>query len=90
MSNTEKPGFRMGEYFITFPDDDFVKEDADGRMYVLTDIYKIGLNNTTAKRVSKEEITPELEQMINDEINRLLTDGLNLLQDSENTVVNDE
>ena len=56
MKDTERPGFRMGEYFITFPDDEFVKEDADGRMYVLTDIYKIGKNNTTAKRVLQEEI----------------------------------
>jgi hypothetical protein len=83
MNDTERPGFRMGEYFITFPDDEFVKEDADGRMYVLTDIYKIGKNNTTAKRVSQEEITPELEEMINIEINRLLTDGLNLMEDSK-------
>lgn len=83
MKDTERPGFRMGEYFITFPDDEFVKEDADGRMYVLTDIYKIGKNNTTAKRVLQEEITPELEEMINVEINRLLRDGLNLMEDSE-------
>jgi hypothetical protein len=83
MNNTERPGFRMGEYFITFPDDEFVKEDADGKMYVLADIYKIGSNNTNAKRVSQEEITPELEEMINVEINRLLRDGLNLLEDPE-------
>jgi hypothetical protein len=49
----------------------------------MTDIYKIGTNNTTAKRVSQEEITPELEEMINVEINRLLRDGLNLLEDPE-------
>jgi hypothetical protein len=83
MNNTERPGFRMGEYFITFPDDEFVKEDADGKMYVLADIYKIGSNNTNAKRISQEEITPELEEMINVEINRLLRDGLNLLEDPE-------
>ena len=83
MNDTERPGFRMGEYFITFPDDEFVKEDADGKMYVLADIYKIGSNNTNAKRISQEEITPELEEMINVEINRLLRDGLNLLEDPE-------
>lgn len=81
MADNEKPGFRMGEYFVTFPEDEFVKEDEDGRMYVLTEIYKIRNNKTTAIKLKQEEITPEIEEMINEEINRLILEGMKFWED---------
>lgn len=71
----KKEGFRIGNYFVTFPDDEFVKEDENGNMYILADIYKID-DNKNVIRLKEEEITPEIESLINDEISRLLMDGI--------------
>jgi hypothetical protein len=83
MSEKERPGFRIGEYFVTFPEDEFVKEDEDGRMYVLTEIFKIRNNKTTAVKLKQEEITPEIEDMINEEINKLLLEGMKFYEDKK-------
>lgn len=64
-------GFRVGEYFITFPPGDFIKEDREGKLFAELDIYKIDKNNKASK-ASQKEITPELEQLINDELNKFL------------------
>ena len=77
LSKDERPGFRIGDYFVTFPDDEFVKEDEEtGRLYILADIYKIDNDKTTAYKLKESEITPAVEQMISDEVNRLLLDGI--------------
>ena len=73
----ERPGFRMGDYFVTFPDDEFVKEDEEtGRLYILADIYRIDNDKTTAYKLKDTEITPAIEKMISDEVNRLLLEGI--------------
>ena len=66
-----------GNYFVTFPEDEFVKEDEEtGRLYILADIYKIDNDSTTAYKLKETEITPAIEKMISDEVNRLLLEGI--------------
>jgi hypothetical protein len=72
----KRPGFRIKNYFVTFPEDEFIKEDENGRMYILADIYRIENDKTTANKLQSEEITPEIEQLISDEVNRLLLEGI--------------
>jgi hypothetical protein len=77
LSKDERPGFRLGDYFVTFPDDEFVKEDEEtGRLYILADIYKMDSEKTTAYKLKETEITPAIERMISDEVNRLLLEGV--------------
>jgi len=74
----KKPGFRIKNYFVTFPEDEFIKEDDDGKFYILADIYKIENDKTTANKLASDEITPEIEQLISDEVNRLLMEGMEI------------
>ena len=77
LSKDERPGFRLGEYFITFPEDEFVKEEEEtGKLYIMADIYKIDNDKTTAYKLNESEITPAIEKMISDEVNRLLLEGI--------------
>jgi hypothetical protein len=77
IDKNKKPGFRIQNYFVTFPEDEFIKEDEEsGRLYILVDIYKIENNKTSAFKLQSEEITPEIEKMISDEVNRLLMEGM--------------
>lgn len=71
--DNNRDGFRVGEYFVTFPPGDFVKEDKNG-MYVMVDVYKIEKNNRAVKMNTK--LTPEIEQMINEELNKMLSRAL--------------
>lgn len=64
-------GFRVGEFFVTFPPGDFIKEDKEGKLYAELEIFKIDKHNKASK-ASQSEITPELEQQINDELNKFL------------------
>lgn len=75
-------GFRISDYFVTFPPGEFVKEDEDGKLYVLVDIYKISKDNK-ATRMQNEQISEELHEQINDEINRLLLSKLDDLKKGE-------
>jgi hypothetical protein len=79
MDKNKKPGFKIGDYFVSFPpDQDIVKEDENGKLYILADIYKLD-NNQIATRLKENEITPEVEALINDEIIRLLSSALDLI-----------
>ena len=69
MAESKKEGFRIGDYFISFPPGDFVKEEKNGRLSIEVEIFKI--ENDRAIKV-KEGIPPELEEAIGEEINRIL------------------
>jgi hypothetical protein len=71
--DNNRDGFRIGEYFVTFPPGDFVKEDSKG-MYIMVDVYKIEKDNRAVK--VNTALTPGLEQMINDELNKMLSRAL--------------
>lgn len=74
-----KDGFRVGDFFVSFPSGEFVHEDKNGEIYVDVEIYKIDRDRIYK---TKDQITPEIEQAIQEELNRLLTEGLELLRDS--------
>ena len=69
--DNQREGFRIGDYFVTFPPGDFVKEDSKG-MYVMVDIYKV--ENKRAVKINGK-ISPEIEQYINEELNRILLEA---------------
>ena len=71
--DNNRDGFRIGEYFVTFPPGDFVKEDSNG-MYIMVDVYKIEKNNQAVK--VNAALTPGLEEMINEELNKMLAKAL--------------
>jgi hypothetical protein len=73
----KKPGFKIGDYFVSFPADEIIKEDENGKLFILADIYKLD-NNKIATRLKESEITPEVEALINDEIMRLLSGAIGL------------
>jgi hypothetical protein len=77
--DNEREGFKVGEYFVTFPPGDFVKEDKNG-MYVMVDVYKME-NNKAVKVNSK--IPPEVEQYINEELNRILLAAVEAHEDKD-------
>lgn len=70
-----KEGIRIGRYFVAFPPGNFIETDEDGGMHVIVEIYKIDRNDNVDKALP-EEITPDLEQAINDEINNMLLQAM--------------
>ena len=81
----KRPGFRVNDYFITFPEDEFVKEDDEGKLYIIVDIFKLEKDSLTAVKIQKEDITPEIEDIISKEINRLLLEGIDDMKKQEFT-----
>jgi hypothetical protein len=73
-----KEGFRVGDYFCTFPPGEFIKEDEDGNMFAMVDIFKIDQEGRATK--VNGALTPELEDAIGEELNRLLTQALELAE----------
>jgi len=81
----DKQGFRVGDYFISFPEDEFVKEDSEGNMYAILEIYKLGKDNEAIK-VPNSEVTPELEEQISIELNKMLMSALEEVEKEANNV----
>lgn len=76
MSEKQLEGFTVQDYFVVFPEEDeLIKEEGDGRYYVNVDIYKIGKNQDLTK-LENTEVTPEIEQLISERINNMITAGL--------------
>lgn len=76
-------GFRVGDYFISFPEDEFIKEDPEtGGMYVLVDIYKLD-EAGNAFKVEQEEITPDIENMVNTEVSKMLTAAMDEMKSKD-------
>jgi hypothetical protein len=72
MFDNNRLGFKVGEYFVSFPPGDFVKEDSKG-MYVMVDVYK--MENDKPVKINNA-IPPEVEQYINEELNRILSEAV--------------
>jgi len=75
-------GFKVGEYFVSFPPGEFIKEDEDGKLYVMVDIFLIDKNNKATK-VEQSTISPELEEQISLEINKFLTAAIDNEKNSD-------
>lgn len=75
-SDKKVEGFKVGNYFCSFPTNrDFLQEDEDGRMYVLVDVYHLEQGDIMRK-LEQEEITPDIEEMISEQINKILLEAV--------------
>ena len=76
-------GFRIDDYFIALPENDFIVEDEEGKMHILVDIYTLDKDNIKS-RVNESEITPELEVKISAYINEILLQAIEEEEKSKN------
>ena len=67
----KKDGFRVGNYFCTLPDGNFIEETKDDGVYVTLEIYRVQKDNSMVSS-KPGEITPEIEEQINEELNKML------------------
>ena len=72
----KKDGFRVGNFFCVLPDGEFIQEDRDGETYISLEIYRIEKDNSMSP-INQNEIIPEIEDMINEEINNMLLAAIN-------------
>jgi hypothetical protein len=79
-------GFRVGEYLIAFPPGDFVQEDENGEMFLLVDIYKIDNVTGESTKINKDGMPPELEEQINEELNKILLAAIEMEENKNATV----
>jgi hypothetical protein len=77
-------GFKVGEYFISFPPGEFVKEDDKGEMYVEVDVYQLDDKGETQK-VNKKDITPDVHQLISEELNRIILKAIDEIELDSNS-----
>ena len=64
----KRSGFKIRDYFISFPDGEFITENEDGTLNLAVDIYKIDVNNNLHPVNTDEvidEIQPEIEAWVN-------------------------
>jgi hypothetical protein len=67
----KRPGFRIKDYFISFPEGEFVHENDDGTMSLDIDIFRIDGNNNlvamdeASKDAEIEALRPEIEAWVN-------------------------
>ena len=67
----KRPGIRIKDFFVTFPDEEFVTENEDGTLSLAIDIYRIDVNNNlhevdpTIKDTEIESIRPDIEAWVN-------------------------
>lgn len=70
-------GFRVGNYFVCFPPGDFIKEDDNGNMYAEVEIYNLRKDGQ-AEKLSKDKISPEIDSIISEELNKLIQEALQM------------
>lgn len=70
-------GFRVGDYFVSFPPGDFIKEDDNGNMYAEVEIYNLRKDGQ-AEKLSKDKISPEIDKIISEELNKLIQEALQM------------
>lgn len=66
-----RDGFRIDDYFICFPEGDFITEDEEG-MGISVDIYRVTGNNNL-EPMEPGSVTEELQAKIESWINTALT-----------------
>lgn len=70
-------GFRVKDYFVSFPPGDFIKEDDNGNMYAEVEIYNLRKDGQ-AEKLSKDKISPEIDKIISEELNKLIQEALQM------------
>jgi len=68
-------GFKVGNYFVTFPPGNFIKEDSQGNTYIEVEIYSLQKDGTAVK-LPKNSINPEIDRIISEELNKLVNEAL--------------
>lgn len=63
-------GFRIDDYYICFPEGDFITEDEEGTA-IAVDIYRV-MDNNNLEPVKADEVTEELRAKIESWINTAL------------------
>ena len=64
----KRPGFRIRDYFISFPSGEFITENEDGTLGLMVDIFKMDVNNNLhpiTKEDNIDELQPEIEAWVN-------------------------
>jgi hypothetical protein len=67
----KKDGFRVGNYFCVLPEGNFIEETKDDGVYITLEIYRVEKDNSMVS-ISADEITPDIEEQINIEINKMM------------------
>jgi len=78
MDDKKIEGFRVGDYFISFPPGNIIEENEDGSMNLLVDIFRINKHTNACIRINQQDITEELQDTINYEVNKMLTEAIRL------------
>jgi hypothetical protein len=76
MDDKKLEGFRMGDFFISFPPGDFIEENEDGSASLIVDIFRINKHTNECVRINENEITQELQDNINYEVNKMLMEAI--------------
>ena len=80
MTDNKKTGFRVNNYFVSFPEDEFIKEDPEtGNMYVLVDIYRLD-EQGNAFKLEQDEVTSDIEALVNTEISKMLNAAIDAVE----------
>lgn len=82
LDQNKKPGFRIDEYMVVFPDiDNIITTHDDGSMSVLVDIYRVSEDNLSSERIPHGDLPPEIEEKIQNHITNMFE---NAIAESEN------
>lgn len=86
---TDRPGFKVKNYFVTFAEGDFVTENEDGTLGILVDIFKLDDNNKfqmldpDTKEAEIENIRPDVEAWVNSALEAALKEAKKVIDDHE-------
>jgi hypothetical protein len=75
MESNKRDGFRIDDYFICFPEGDFIKEEEDGGLSIAVDIYSVSDNNDIVP-VKPGSVPAELQTKIEAYLNKFLEDAI--------------
>lgn len=77
IDKTKKPGFRIDEYMVVFPDiDNLITTHDDGSMSVLVDVYKVSDDEKSTERIPNGSLPPEIEEKIQTHITNMFENAI--------------
>lgn len=87
LNPNKKPGFRIDEYLVVFPDvDNLITTLDDGSMSVLVDIYKVSDENQSTERIPQGSLPPDIEEKIQTHLTNMFESAIQA--ESEKNVEN--
>jgi len=83
----EPTGFKINDrYFVEFPPGNFVHEDEEGKMYVDVNVYENV--DGDIKKLTQQQITEEVQDLVNEAINKILKAAVDEALDYKDNVDN--